>query len=155
MPYQPDGVTQMKNKNPEEMKIGALANKAGVHVETIRYYQSIGLMPKPERQGGGARRYGEGAIERLRFIRRAQGLGFSLEEVKQLLSLSERDDCGELRRHAEERLVSIRDKLSELRRIETVLVDLVSSCGTRREPERCPIVECLSSEKTACVPQAA
>src|SRR5258706_10665895 len=79
------------------MKIGQLAEAAGVHVETIRYYQTLGLMPRPARAHGAVRRYGDEAVSRVRFINRAQTLGFSLDEAKLLLELSVRQHCAQTR----------------------------------------------------------
>src|SRR5713101_3108296 len=98
-----------------EMKIGALAEKSGVHVETIRYYQNLGLMPKPTRARGAVRRYGKDAADRLRFIKRAQGLGFSLDEVKLLLELSVGEHCAETRTLARRKLDLVEQKMADLR----------------------------------------
>src|SRR5712691_5574997 len=108
-----------------KMKIGALAEKSGVHVETIRYYQNLGLMPKPTRARGAVRRYGKGAADRLRFIKRAQGLGFSLDEVKLLLELSVGEHCAETRTVAEQKRKLIEQKIGDLRGIQAALDKLV------------------------------
>jgi MerR family mercuric resistance operon transcriptional regulator len=94
----------MPQQKAQDMKIGALAEQTGVHVETIRYYQRLGLMPRPARAHGSVRRYGPEAADRLRFIKRAQGLGFALDEVRLLLDLSVGEHCMETRtfRRAEE-----------------------------------------------------
>src|SRR5258708_38419880 len=97
------------------MKIGQLAEAAGVHVETIRYYQTLGLLPRPARAHRAARRYGEEAVSRARFIKRAQALGFSLDEVKLLLALSVRQHCAETRTRATRTLDLVRHKMADLR----------------------------------------
>jgi MerR family transcriptional regulator, mercuric resistance operon regulatory protein len=93
----------MAHQQATDMKIGALAEETGVHVETIRYYQNLGLMPKPARAHGSVRRYSGDAAKRLRFIKRAQGLGFSLDEVKLLLDLAIGEHCVETRTFAEQK----------------------------------------------------
>src|SRR5438046_2185361 len=113
-----------------EMKIGALAQKSGVHVETIRYYQNLGLMPTPTRARGAVRRYGKEAVDRLRFIKRAQGLGFSLDEVKLLLRLSTGDHCRETRILAERKRELVDKKITDLRAIQSALNALIAACGT-------------------------
>jgi MerR family mercuric resistance operon transcriptional regulator len=129
-----------------EMKIGALAEKSGVHVETIRYYQNLGLMPTPARARGAVRRYGKEAADRLRFIKRAQGLGFSLDEVKLLLDLAEGEHCGETRTLAQRKLSLVERKIADLRSIEGALNKLVRACGTGRRGAGCPIIESLSAD---------
>ncbi len=102
------------------MTIGRLAGQAGVHIETVRYYQHLGLVPRPARPAGSIRRYGPDAVDRLRFIKRAQELGFSLDQVKLLLKLSIGEHCAETRTLAEHkaRLPDHRKSLSqESRRI--------------------------------------
>ena len=101
--------------------IGALAETAGVNVETIRFYQRKGLMPEPEKPYGSIRRYGAAELARVRFIKSAQRLGFSLEEIGELLKLEDGARCSEARQLAEQKLVDVRQKLSDLQRIESVL----------------------------------
>ncbi len=128
------------------MKIGALAEKSGVHVETIRYYQTLGLMPRPARAHGSVRRYGEEAASRLRFIKRAQGLGFSLDEVKLLLDLSVGEHCAETRTFARQKKRLVEKKIEGLRAIQAALDKLVRACGTGTKGRGCPIIESLSRE---------
>jgi len=125
------------------MKIGELATQADVHVETIRYYQRLGLMPNPPRRHGSVRRYDPAAVERLRFIKRAQALGFSLEEVKLLLELSVGEHCAETRILAERKLGLVAKKITDLRRLEAALRRLVRACGSGRAGRGCPIIEDL------------
>jgi MerR family mercuric resistance operon transcriptional regulator len=131
------------------MKIGTLAEQTGVHVETIRYYQGLGLMPKPTRAHGSVRRYGSEAADRLRFIKRAQGLGFSLDEVRLLLDLSVGEHCTETRTFAEQKKRLVENKISDLRRIQATLDKLIRACGTGRRGRGCPIIESLSGDLRA------
>lgn len=128
------------------MKIGQLAEAAGVHVETIRYYQTLGLLPRPARAHGAVRRYGEEAVSRVRFIKRAQALGFSLDEVKLLLELSVGEHCAETRTLAKHKLDLVERKMADLRAMQGVLQKLVRACGSGREGRGCPIIENLSEE---------
>ena len=128
------------------MKIGDLAEKSGVHVETIRYYQALGLMPQPARPRGSVRRYGDDAVNRLRFIKRAQGLGFSLGEVRLLLDLSVGEHCAETRTFAEEKKRLVDQKVADLRAIQAALDKLIRACGRGGGGRGCPIIESLSRE---------
>ena len=123
--------------------IGALAETAGVNVETIRFYQRKGLMPEPEKPYGSIRRYGAAELARVRFIKSAQRLGFSLEEVGELLKLEDGARCGEARQLAEQKLVDVRQKLSDLQRIESVLTGLVARCSAVRGRVNCPLIASL------------
>ena len=123
--------------------IGALAEAAGVNVETIRFYQRKGLMPEPEKPYGSIRRYGAAELARVRFIKSAQRLGFSLEEVGELLKLEDGARCSEARQLAEQKLVDVRQKLSELQRIESVLAGLVARCSAVRGRVNCPLIASL------------
>ena len=125
--------------------IGRLAEEAGVHFETIRYYQRLGLMPTPARPHGSVRRYGMDAISRLRFIKRAQGLGFSLDEVRLLLELSVGEHCAETRLLAEQKMRIVKKKISGLRGIQAALDKLIHACSTGRKGRGCPIIENLFS----------
>jgi MerR family mercuric resistance operon transcriptional regulator len=123
----------MTNHNKEvaqEMSIGQLARLAGVHVETVRYYQRRGILSRPERRERGRRRYPTAALERLRFIKRAQQLGFSLREVADLLQL-DAASCAEARTIAEQRLDKIRGRLRDLKAIERALGQLVKRCQSQ------------------------
>ena len=127
-----------------EMTIGRLAEAAGVHLETIRYYQRRGLLAEPKRPAGGVRRYGEGAIARLGFIRRAQGVGFTLDEVKALLTLGETPSCRGARTLAAKKLELVETRLRDLERMRGALADLIKQCDAGRE-RKCPIIEALAS----------
>lgn len=128
------------------MTIGQLAEETGVHLETIRYYQRLGLMPTPERPHGSVRRYGADAISRLHFIKRAQALGFALDEVGLLLELSVGEHCIETRTLAEQKVQIVKKKISDLRKIQAALNKLIDQCGTGSKGRGCPIIESLSSE---------
>jgi MerR family mercuric resistance operon transcriptional regulator len=105
--------------------IGVPAETAGVNVETIRFHQRKGLMPEPENPNGSIRRYGAADLARVRFIKSAQRLGFSLDEIGELLKLEDGARCSEARPLAEHKLVDVRQKLGDLQRIEAVLAGLV------------------------------
>ena len=123
--------------------IGALAETAGVNVETIRFYQRKGLMPEPEKPYGSIRRYGAAELARVRFIKSAQRLGFSLEEIGELLKLEDGARCSEARQLAEQKLVDVRQKRSDLQRIESVLAGLVARCSAVRGRVNCPLIASL------------
>lgn len=130
-------------KNPDGRTIGALADAAGVKVETIRYYQRRGLMTEPRRPHGSIRRYAQGDLARLRFIKAAQRLGFSLDQVGELLKLEDGTHCAEARSLAEHRLRDVREKLADLLRIEAALGRLVTRCGSARGAVKCPLISSL------------
>lgn len=136
----------MAHEEEVAVKIGALAAQSGVHVETIRYYQKLGLLPKPVRARGAVRRYGKDAVDRLRFIKRAQGLGFSLDEVRLLLGLADGEHCGETRALAQRKLSIVERKIADLRGIEGALNKLVRACASGRRGAGCPIIETLSAD---------
>lgn len=129
------------------MRIGELAKSVGVSVETVRYYQRQGLLGTPEKPYGQNRHYSESHLNRLKFIKRAQALGFSLAEVGSLLSLSA-SDCSEVEKVASHKLMLVREKLADLSRIESVLVEAVAGCKERRSYEGCPIIESLIDQKS-------
>ncbi|XKE47098.1 Hg(II)-responsive transcriptional regulator [Halomonas organivorans] len=131
---------------PETRKtltIGGLAKAAGVHVETIRYYQRRGLLTAPERPAGGIRRYGREEVERLGFVKAAQRLGFSLNEVAELLRLDDGLHCDEASALAERKLGEVREKIADLRRIEDVLAERVRACRAREDNPDCPLIASL------------
>ena len=131
------------NKPTLSMTIGTLAEAAEVNLETIRFYQRKGLMPQPDRAQGSIRRYGDPALARVRFIKSAQRLGFSLGEVAQLLQLEDGAHCTEARSLAEQKLMNVSAKLADLQRIEVVLRQLVERCSSARGAVKCPIIESL------------
>ncbi len=137
----------MPQRVDSTMTIGRLADAAGVHLETIRYYQLVGLMPRPARPAGSIRRYGPDAAGRLRFIKRAQELGFSLDEVKLLLKLSVGAHCAETRTLAEQKARLVEKKIADLRGIQAALNQLIRECGTGKKGRGCPIIDKLSAER--------
>ena len=125
-----------------KMKISHLAKDAAVGVETVRYYQRIGIMRTPDRKGG-IRHYELADLQRLRFIRRAQSLGFTLEEIAALLKLSAAD-CKNAEQIARERLTTVRERIASLRRVQRVLEGVVRRCVNRQPHQSCPIIETLA-----------
>ena len=133
--------------------IGALADAAAVNVETIRFYQRKGLMPSPVRPSGSIRRYAATDLARVRFIKSAQRLGFSLDEVSDLLMLEDGTHCDEARAVAERKLRDVREKLAVLRRIESALGKLVVQCGSARGAVTCPLIASLQQERRQTRPR--
>lgn len=127
--------------------IGALSKRTGVNIETIRYYERIGLLPKPPRSAGRHRVYDDAHRQRLAFIRRSRELGFSLEQIRDLLGLVRGHDltCAEVQALTEQHIADIRRKLRDLKKLERVLNDLAAKCHGSQVPE-CPILEALSSD---------
>lgn len=121
--------------------IGNVSQASGVHVETIRYYERIGLIPRPDRSGGGQRVYRAEDQQRLIFIRRCRELGFSLDDIRALLDLAETEDrtCREVKDMTETHLRSVRRKIADLRRMERTLGELSRSCDGGSSPD-CPII---------------
>lgn len=127
----------------EQMTIGQLAAAAGVNVETVRYYQRRALLAAPDRPAGGIGRYAPSALTRLRFIKRAQSLGFTLDDVQALLSLDDGQGCAAARRIGEHKLADVRQRLQALRVLESALEDLVGRCASTRRKVNCPLIEAL------------
>lgn len=128
---------------PECFTIGRLAKKAGVNVETIRFYQRRGLLAEPDRPLKGVRRYTERDAQRVRFIKQGQTLGFSLDELAELLSLEDGQHCREARDIALKKLASIRERIEGLRTMEKELSNLVESCSQNTGSVSCPIIMAL------------
>lgn len=131
------------NKDATSMTIGTLARAAGVNVETIRFYQRKGLLTVPHQPYGGIRRYGAAHQARLAFIKSAQWLGFSLNEVAELLRLEDGTHCDEASELAEAKLLEVRQKLTDLTRLEAALADLVGACHQHSGDVACPLVASL------------
>lgn len=129
----------------DTLTIGRMAAHTGVGVEAIRYYQRRGLLPEPKRTEGRIRRYGARDIERLRFIKTAQKIGFSLDEVASLLELDDGSGCVRARKLASHKLEEVRDRLESLGRLERVLAELVDRCDSRRGRIACPLIAALGS----------
>lgn len=132
-------------QNPQNLTIGGFAQAAGVTVETIRFYQRKRLLPEPERPAGGIRRYGAADVARLRFVKSAQRLGFSLDEVAQLLKLGDGAHCSEASELASLRLADVQARLKELKRIESALSGLVKECRAHLHQGNvsCPLIAAL------------
>lgn len=130
----------------EGLTIGAFARAAGVNVETVRFYQRRSLLTEPEKPHGSIRRYGPADVARVRFVKAAQRLGFSLDEVAGLLTLDDGAHCGEARQLAESKLADVRRKLADLRRIESVLATLVRDCCASQGTVSCPLIATLQKQ---------
>lgn len=130
------------------MTIGALARGAGVPIDTIRYYEREGLLPKPRRRESGYRDYDRGTVERLRFIRRAKALGFSLDDIRELLTLSADHEKGvrNVKQRAEARLAKLELRIQELQHMRRGLKHLIAECPGRGDPDACPILHALTED---------
>ena len=130
------------------MKIGTLAKRADVAIDTVRYYERQGLLPAPVRLASGYRDYDDGDVARLRFIRRAKALGFTLGEIGELLALSARrdGDMAGMKSAAQQKLADVDAKLAELQRIRQGLTDLVASCPGHGALAQCPILDARAGE---------
>jgi MerR family mercuric resistance operon transcriptional regulator len=121
--------------------IGQLAAEAGVNVETVRYYQRRRLFPKPKRALGRTRRYGKAEVVRLRFIKCAQRLGFTLREIDELLELLEPMSCSKTRAIAAAKLEQVDARIRELQSLRTEFHGLIAQCDANSDESRCPIIE--------------
>ncbi|SHK33646.1 heavy metal-responsive transcriptional regulator [Rhodothermus profundi] len=132
---------------PRGLTRGELARRAGVRPSTIRYYEAQGLLPAPARTSRGYRIYTEEYVARLRFIRRAQALGFSLRTIRELLEVAAagKETAAIVRQQALRHLQEVRQRLQDLQRLEQVLSQLVAACLARQE-EGCPILEALRAD---------
>ncbi|MEA3245825.1 MAG: heavy metal-responsive transcriptional regulator [Gemmatimonadota bacterium] len=128
------------------LTIGKLASAAGVNTQTIRYYERAGLFPVAARSPGGYRQFGPDELRRLRFIRRAQGLGFSLAEIRELLALRVHDprSCGTVARRVHQKIVATEQKIRELQGLLKALTRLGAACDARERTADCPILEALA-----------
>lgn len=124
----------------DALTIGQLARTAGVNVETVRFYQRRGLLSEPDRPAGGIRRYSGVDTERICFIKAAQRLGFSLDDVEELLRLEDGTHCSQARQLAEHKLAETRSKIDDLRRIESTLDEMVGRCRAVRGKVSCPLI---------------
>ena len=129
--------------NLENLTIGVFARTAGVNVETIRFYQRKGLLPEPDKPYCSIRRYGETDVTRVRFVKSAQRLGFSLDEIAELLRLDDGTHCEEASSLAEHKLQDVREKMTDLARLEAVLAGLVRACRNRKRNVACPLIASL------------
>ncbi len=133
------------------MQIGAVAKMIGLSVDAIRFYERNALLPRPARSQGGFRQYGENDVETLAFIRRVQGLGFKLSEIRGLLNLrgNRLQPCAPVRRRLEEKLVDVQRKLAELEKLEHELRSALRSCNKelRKRSAHCPILRETNNSK--------
>jgi DNA-binding transcriptional MerR regulator len=130
----------------ESIGIGALARRAGVGIDTVRYYERSGLLLPRTRLASGYRRYSPAEVARLRFIRRAQGLGFTLKEVRDLLALSRRRDVAQVKRAAQAKLRDVEQRIASLQQVRRGLVSLIETCPGHGRAEDCPILKALGGE---------
>lgn len=131
----------------DALTIGRLAKAAGVNVETVRYYQRRGLIDEPRKPPGGHRRYAASVIQQLGFIRRAQQLGFSLEEVKALLELAGGGSCRDALAMAEQKFEVLGARVAQLVQMRRELQGHIDSCKERKRGEPCPFIEALSGKR--------
>ena len=129
------------------MKRGELAKKTGCNIETIRYYEKIGLLNDPPRNESGYRIYGEDHQQRLRFVLRGRELGFSIGQLRELLTLVDGGSytCAEVRELTKEHLAAVQEKISDLQRLEKTLAATFAACDGRQVPE-CPVIDALLAE---------
>jgi MerR family mercuric resistance operon transcriptional regulator len=127
----------------KELTIGRVAELAGVNVETVRYYHRRGLLEEPLKPQRGHRRYPAEAVQHIRFIKRAQALGFTLEEVAALMTLEEACDCAETRALAAHKVEMIDQKLSDLSAMRAALAGLIRQCDAGEPAQGCPIIQVL------------
>jgi len=127
--------------------IGKLAESAGVAIDTVRYYERNGLLQPAGRLASGYRRYGEAELRRLRFIRRAKALGFSLEDIRTLLELSAERSVAKVKRAAQLKLADIEARIAELERVGAGLRKLIAACPGHGRAEACPILNALTDEE--------
>ncbi|MHB1815530.1 MAG: Hg(II)-responsive transcriptional regulator [Steroidobacteraceae bacterium] len=128
---------------PQSLTIGTFAKAAGVNVETIRFYQHKGLLATPHSRHGSIRRYGSADVTRVKFVKAAQRLGFSLGEIGELLKLEDGTHCREAAELADLHLADVRAKLADLMRIEAALSKLVNECRAHRGTVFCPLIATL------------
>lgn len=134
------------DKRAGAFSIGGFAEAAGVNVETIRFYQRKGLLPAPDKPYGSIRRYGETDVARVRFVKSAQRLGFSLAEVADLLTLDDGTHCHEARQLAQHKLADVRARLADLQRIASALATLVHDCHASHGTVSCPLIDALREQ---------
>jgi Cu(I)-responsive transcriptional regulator len=133
----------------DSMGIGTLAKRAGVGIDTVRYYERNGLLTPRARLASGYRRYGELEVSRLRFIRRAQALGFTLKEVRELLALSAQRDVARVKRSAQAKLDDVNERIAALEKVRDGLATLIAACPGHGRAADCPILKTLGGEENS------
>jgi len=133
--------------NKKTLTIGRLARAAGVNIETVRYYQRVALIQEPPRPLEGYRQYPADTVDRLKFIKRAQQLGFSLKEIAELLELGN-GHCMDVRARAEKKRAHIDQQINDLKKLRKTLDNLIKACQTDNDKAHCPIVETLSGKSS-------
>lgn len=128
--------------------IGKVANASGIGIETVRYYEREGLIPKPPRRDSGYRQYPAATIDRVLFIKRAKNLGFTLTEIKELLNLKmgPKATCADVKRKADEKIKEVEAKITDLKRIKKALNQLTNQCRSKGPVTECPILENLEAK---------
>jgi Hg(II)-responsive transcriptional regulator len=139
---------------PQALTIGRVARAAAVNIETVRYYQGRGLLPEPKPAGGVFRHYPHGTVDRIRFIKRAQELGFSLDQIGQLFALEDGTNRRAIRRVATGQLAAVRAKIADLVRIEGALGHLIHECESSSAAAPCPIIAALNDDTYGAPTQA-
>ena len=142
------GESMKKITNSPTYAIGEMSRRTGVIIETVRYYEKIGMMPKPKRTEGGKRLYNTEELQRLFFIKRCREIGFSQSEIKALLSMVDREDvsCSEVHDITTLHIADIKQKIKDLRKLEKVLTQMAGECSQGDIPQ-CPIIETLFASK--------
>lgn len=138
----------VRSSQAENLSIGELSRRSGVNIETIRYYERIKMLPVPPRTASGRRVYGPAEKRILGFIRRSRELGFTLEEIRALLALGgpERASCADVHKIASVHLASVRNKLADLIKLESVLAETVAHCAGGTSPD-CPVLDILDADR--------
>jgi len=137
------------NERGEVLTRGALAVQTGCNVETIRYYEQIGMLPPPRRSQGGHRLYGQSLVKRLNFVLRSRDLGFTLEEIRELLRMVDGGNytCAQVEALAHQHVQDIRQKINDLKKLKLVLERMASQCSGGKIPA-CPIIDALFDART-------
>ena len=132
------------------LTIGRVARDAGLEIDTVRFYEREGLLNRPARTAAGYRHYSSDAVSRLRFIRQAKELGFSLSEIKELLALrvTPGKSCSDVRAHADHKIADVDRRIASLKRMRGALVKLASACSGKGPVSQCPILEALEKEES-------
>lgn len=134
----------------DNMTIGKVARDAGLAIDTVRYYEREGLLQKPARTPSGYRQYSADAVARLRFIRQAKELGFTLSEIRELLALrvAPGKSCADVRSRAEAKIADVEQRIAQLDRMRRALVKLAAACSGRGPTSDCPILEAMETQES-------